>query len=675
MPRSLIQTPFVLALLLPAGHAMALGFGNASGLTALGRPLAFAVTLRFEPGELLEPGCVAADVDVGDRRLPSDQVIARLARDGATGERRVRVSTTVPIDEPSLTISVRAGCPSRLSRSFVVFADPPHTLPMVAESESLDEAADAAGPAPAPVPARAPARAPAAAVSGGDGPAARRPAERPARSGGSGPSTASPAQAPSTTAARANPPRDATSPDAEQPARRSVAPPPPARAARPAPATAPVPPKARRPVLQLDPPEADDLASLPASPPASAVAPVPDEAELARRAQDEARLKSLEASVQQLLAERQAKDEALLALQARVQAAEQARYANPLTYALVALCVLLGSAVAGLLWLRRRDQVRAAWWTAEAARVASPDELLKPEPADDWSSPAKLGTEPAPEIRPRRVEPQAPPVDKPITVYPASGIDSTSGADLADGGLRRPMSAEELIDLEQQVEFFVVLGQDEAAIDLLMGHVRSTSGVSPLPYLKLLEIYRRRDEREPYARIRERFNRRFNAYAPEWGVDPESGNDLQGYPDVLGRVQAVWSSPADAMVALERLLFKRDAGPTFDVPAYRELLFLYGISRDLAERDVPASGVDLLLPLDEGEASGMALPASASGAAHPAWTPPPAPLEPFTLSLEPTPEPAPRRAADTPLEFDLDLNLDVAPTPGNPPPAPETPHR
>jgi pilus assembly protein FimV len=641
MPRHLIQTPILLALLLQASHAKALGFGNASGLTALGRPLAFSVSLRFEPGELIEPACVAADVDVGDRRLPPDQVVARLVRDGATGERRIRVSTSVPVDEPSLTVTVRAGCPPRLTRGFVVFADPPHTLPHMADASGpADEAVEGGGSNPGPFgAAAAPASAPVAA-------APRRPA-RPARS------------APASRAAALP---NASAPPADAGA-RSTSPPVARKAPAPAPARSRAPERPQRPVLQLDAPEDDERSTPtpePATASASAVMPATDAAELARRAQDEARLKALEASVQQLLAERRTKDQALDALQARVRAAEQARYANPVTYALAALCLLLAGAVVGLFLLRRRDQARAAWWTAEAARAAEPESLLKPEPADDWSSPAKLGDGPALDLRPRRppvAAPVAPEGSAGIAPTAAAAVDSTSGADLADGGLRRPMSAEELIDLEQQVEFFVVLGQDEAAIDLLMGHVRSTSGVSPLPYLKLLEIYRRRDEREPYERIRERFNRRFNAYAPEWGVDPESGNSLEGYPDVLGRVQGVWQSPADAMAILDRLLFRREAGPTFDVPAYRELLFLYGISRDLAERDVPASGVDLLLPLGEGD-EGVPPPAP-----YPAASPA---VEPFTLNLEAQPEAAPRRAADTPLEFDLDLNLDVSPVP--PPP-------
>ena len=72
-----------------------------------------------------------------------------------------------------------------------------------------------------------------------------------------------------------------------------------------------------------------------------------------------------------------------------------------------------------------------------------------------------------------------------------------------DSGVR-DVSIEELIDLEQQAEFFIVLGQDEAAVDLLVDHLRSTGGGSPLPYLKLLEIYSRTEDRGAYERNRAR---------------------------------------------------------------------------------------------------------------------------------------------------------------------------
>jgi len=567
MQRPPILSPLVLALSLHAGQAMALGFGKVSGTTALGHPLNFAVGLRLEGDESLDTGCVAAEVMVGDRPLPAEVVRARVVRAGPGGERRIRVTTTLPIEEPIVSVTVRAGCPERLSRAFVVFADPPHTLPRVGDNDTdLADGPEARGQSPF-----------AAAAS---------PVPRPAR----------------TPAGEAAAPRRATPPSAQASA--------PARRARQATAAG----RSARPVLQLDPAEdspyteptlrmTTTLGNLPAaSGVAGAALPDPDDI---RRQQDQARLQALEASVRQLREDGVARERALTALQQQAREMASERYANPLVYTLTGLCALLGLGLVAALWLRRRDRAEAAWWAAAGHEAAEARSVLGSDTGNEsppTTRPAAIpaaAAEPAPRPSVAPVAtPVAAPDSEPVEVY-AVRRDAVGEPAVAEP--RRPMSAEELIDLEQQVEFFVVLGQDDAAIDLLMGHVRSTSGVSPLPYLKLLEIYRRREEREPYERIRERFNRRFNAYAPEWGVDPETGFDLEGYPEVLGRLQGIWQMPSMAMELLDTQLFRRDAGPTFDVPAYRELLFLYGIARDLAERDLPSSGVDLLLPIGEDE--------------------------------------------------------------------------
>jgi hypothetical protein len=166
------------------------------------------------------------------------------------------------------------------------------------------------------------------------------------------------------------------------------------------------------------------------------------------------------------------------------------------------------------------------------------------------------------------------------------------------------LSIEEHIDIDQQAEFLVVLGQDEAAIDLLLEHLRGTGGTSPLPYLRLMQIYRRRGDQAAYERTRERFNQRFNALAPQWQADPGVERSLEHYPEAMTAIAQAWATPLDAMAVIESLLFRRGTeDERFDLPAYEELLFLYWLTRELQQRaDAPPSQVDVLLPIDEGQA-------------------------------------------------------------------------
>ena len=55
------------------------------------------------------------------------------------------------------------------------------------------------------------------------------------------------------------------------------------------------------------------------------------------------------------------------------------------------------------------------------------------------------------------------------------------------------------------------------------------------------------------------------------------------------------------MAELEALLFRKSRGELFELPAYREVLFLYSLARDLLDREAADTGnVDLLLPLADG---------------------------------------------------------------------------
>ncbi len=313
------------------------------------------------------------------------------------------------------------------------------------------------------------------------------------------------------------------------------------------------------------------------------------------------RVEALDAALQQLRAEHAATQRQLNQMAERLREAERHRAGSPVVSVFALLFALAATTLAGLAWLRRQtDSENDTHWSistqedsvmpalaviSEGEEAGAPPAL--PQPAKR-PAPAGAVRETPVTTQPTPLEPIAapepPPPEPPVEVPYAP---------------RRPMSADELIDLEQQAEFFIVLGQDDAAIDLLMAHVRSTGGVSPMPYLKLLEIYRRRGERDAFDRIRERFNRRFNAYAPEWEIDPEEGLGLEGYPQVIKRLQNAWASPSLTLDVLDAAMFRRDAGPAFDIPAYRELLFLYSLARDIAEHQAANAAIDLLLPLGE----------------------------------------------------------------------------
>jgi hypothetical protein len=231
--------------------------------------------------------------------------------------------------------------------------------------------------------------------------------------------------------------------------------------------------------------------------------------------------------------------------------------------------------------------------------------LSRPQAAPAWPPPAPAVAWPPP---PSTLQPPELPETEDLAMMRTQPLPPQALPDA--GGAPRDVTIEELIDLEQQAEFFIVLGQDDSAIDLLVDHLRSTGGGSPLPYLKLLEIHRRRDDRDAYERMRSRFNHRFNAYAPDWGVDLTHGRALDDYPGVIPRLQQVWARPLDAMAELEALLFRKSRGDLFDLPAYREVLFLYSLARDLLDRSSADSGnVDLLLPMADGTEFGSTAPA------------------------------------------------------------------
>ena len=571
------------ALWFAATSAHAVGFGRITNTTQLGQPLNFAAALRLDPDEALPRECVSAEVQSGDNKLQPGQVRVTLEGASTSSDRSVRVTTSALIDEPVVTVSVTVGCTAKVTRKFVAFIDPP--LINAAQTAAVETLAPQRFDSQvAPIVSM---------VRGADTPTPRRPA----RSG----STRNRARGsvPMTTTAAAAVGGEPVAPRADRP-KRSTAKSRPPSVARAAPGG---------PRLQLETatPIAARSASAPVvvpvlAPPEASAAATPDAAAAEQSARERQRIQALEEGLAKLRSDSQATQASLTVLQARLKAAESQRYANPLVYALAWLSALLALTVAGLWWRQSRGRQAAQWWGGPVpAPVASGAHLVAAAAAEPAISAPQSLDSPATAADAFAVSTMIEDDEPAVPMRPVP-FGAAAAMPMAAPQTPRELSVEELIDLEQQVEFFIVLGQDEAAIELLMSHVRSDGGISPLPYLKLLEIYRRRGDNDAYQRIRERFNRRFNAYAPDWDADLQQGRSLVDYPETTARLQGLWSAPVRVMETLDASLFRRNkTDETFDLPAYRELLFLYSIARDLAEHAgvQPAANVDLLLPLDD----------------------------------------------------------------------------
>jgi len=636
-----IVTVMALGATLPL-DAGAWGFGRAQTSAVLGVPLDFNVALRLEPGEA-PPECLSVDVTVGDIPLPRSAVSAVL--DTTSPTPLVRVRTSQAIDEPLVQVNLSAGCSSRVTRRFTLLADPPGHMasPALVNAEAVAAAAPSASSL---------AQAPAAPVPA---PAASAPTARtaPAAAGGGGialdTASRSAAPAPSTAAA---PGVQASAKDIPASAGPKRPPAAPRKAAAPgqlADAEAVTPDKptsaaAARPRLQLDAPTiaTKPAGAGPAAANSAALLAAEEAASAARAAASaaEARAAAMEKNIEALRQEAKANRESLAKL---TQALQEAQSSPGVPFAMWGALAGLGALSALLLIRLRRQNTgagQAPWWSSGSSASAQAGDV-----PDNVGSDAAPWSDIAGELPPVPAK-SAPVTDKNLaaerqagsgfapavpTAAPALGsfdrnaeparrelppLADPEELDAFDGGMDRTqllppsvstvsapiqgVSIEELLDLEQQVEFFTVLGQDDAALSLLVEHLRSTGGTYPLPYLKLMEIYRRKGDEDSYERTRDRFNQRFNAVAPSWGAATPQDRHLEDLPDVLRRIQQVWPRPVDAMALLENMLVRTEGGTLLEMSALGEVLFLFTLARDLHEQEEGAAGpVDVLLPLDD----------------------------------------------------------------------------
>ena len=587
------------ATALASQQAWALGFGRPASDAVLGQSFTFTVPVHVEPGERFAGDCLTAKIYYGDVLLPPNVVRTEVLPGGSDDSLTLRIITSVPVSEPIVEVSVDVACDRRFSRRFSVFADPP-TLSTPVQVAPMPQAATPVSPSPAPA---AVVMAPTAPASGSY--SAAYAAQRSA-SGAAGGRPRVLRKGPTMALANeVNSPRHPATDNGN------------ARRAGP---RAPAPVDTSRLLLEPGVPHLKLDMEEPVIPPSAASGAAPG---LAALEDDDLRqLKALQDSLDAVRRDSQAQQDKTARLQAELAQAkaQAAESGSSFTPWLLALLALAAAAIAGLAWkLRQQTRIAHSDWFNQSAlgpATAVPPAADLPPEAPVVAAPVAEETEYSAPVSATVDEFTAdfPLIDEgdargvPVVDHSATRpLDrhSLAGLTSAGAGTPRELSVEELLDLEQQADFFIALGQEDAAVDLLMSHLRSAGGQSPLPYTKLLEIYRRQGDRSAYERTRARFNRRFNAYAPDWDTGPTAGRSLEDYPDTIANLERAWHSPLDAMAILESLLFKRDdTSELFDLPAYRDVLVLYSLARDLWQHGGGQGGaqIDVLLPLDDGSA-------------------------------------------------------------------------
>ena len=559
-----------LALLCAAGVSHALVLGPVTGTAWIGRPLDLVIQVQGAMGEDAVSSCFEAEVYHGDSRQEASRVrlVAQAGNQPQLTE--VRVASMAAVDEPLVTVQVRAICGQKVSRQYVLLADLPRdsVVPM-ASREVNSPGSPSTRLEVAAIVSAEPTSAAAAAlanVSAAPNPAAQ---DAPASVTKPAPARAVPKKRPVARAA-------AATPRAPVVKARDQGKPPPAKAR-----------------LVLDSLEmlSDRVASLET---ATAEVLKPD------LSNDAQKVRSLEADVKALLALAANNEVSLLELKARLQKAEADRLPNEVFYTLLALLL------AGLAWglWSRRQRHTGAWSASVQAQDA-----VEPRPqADRTPVPAPTPLQDPAAAKTSRLQALSdqldrtgPPseVDVSLIEMSESNFDKLMQSDTPQNAIRSPvpvrpteaakpshrgaLSADAVFDIRQQAEFFVSLGQTDQAIRVLEEQISATDAPNPLVYLDLLALLHVPSRKTDFRRVREDFSLLFNANAPEFAQFKDEGKSLEAYPDVLSAVAKLWPDPK-VLAVIEACIVRDPWGSSsqpFDLAAFRDLLFLHAVAQTM----------------------------------------------------------------------------------------------
>jgi pilus assembly protein FimV len=559
-----------LGLLLTGAVSHAVMLGDLQGDVVIGHGLDVSVQVKQGPGEDVSSSCFTADVFYAETRQRTPRI--NIHQPAPNEPIAIHIQLMELINEPIVTVEIHAKCGIDTRRSYTLLADMPlvsDSLPVIPQT--------ALAPAPAP----------------GSGTAALVVPQPPVISNLSGASASHPVA--SQAMFRKQMVRSVkVKKDLSQVNTRPLPNPQAVHATR-------------KPRLKLDPMEifSDRMNSL-----HSPMLFAPTEDTLLHAKQ----LSALQTEIEALRVQAQSSQANLRELRQQLNVAQSQRSSNWMVYGTGMLMLLF---LAGLVWLWQRQRQRqlggptSTWWYGDDSPASAVQTCAAPSSAcESMTAVQAASSVDNPANQPSKSNIDTFVLTEPFMLFGSDGDSdeaSTSHAkfestmpipvpskaagtpSVADESASqaksevvedRRLDAEDILDIRQQADFFVSLGQVERAIDILYRQIKASDDPHPLVFLDLLSLYHALNLKRAFALQTEVFSRYFNCIIPDFEQFTNEGQSLETYTQVVSTIIRLW--PHQQILSfLDHCIYRgsEQAHEPFDLAAFRDLLTL----RRLAE--------------------------------------------------------------------------------------------
>lgn len=584
------QTVWAVSLLCAVTSASGLTIERASGSVVLGRPFDLTVKVSVAPDEDLAGLCASAEVSYGDVLQDPGRVTVSTEPSSTPQTLNVRIRASNPVDEPMVLLEVKAGCKQTVSRRFVLLSDlSPDIQRTVAASVTQQTQPVVVSSVVAPL---------APSINLKDGNFASAPDSQ----------------------VFGQKPTPVPSVVRIKPKASSVAVP----SGENAPGT-------QRSLLKLAPIDLsqdwDPILQV-----TSEILTLPVE-DLNKRREAAALWRYLNLSPKDMLRINAQEDEfsqlkilmgksqqQMQELNQQLQNAEDQRYSNPLVYTLAAL-ILLMLGGAGFVYHRMggRGIPSAQWWKNinsandfRASEFSESDDLslseTKPVLPASASSESSQGGASASQLtasdskKKTRIPVQAESAESSSSevaneldfvfdgeseAQPEPVVPEFQHKDFENSmaGNMRSINTHDMLDVRQQAEFFMTLGQYEDAIDMLQNSIQQSEAANPMVYLDLLKMLHTLSRKTEFDSTRKNFNRIFSGRVPPYIAFNEPSKGLESYSDLCERIVPSWPHKP-AIEFIEQCLVRGTmhiAAGRIELEAFRDLLMLHDIAKQADE--------------------------------------------------------------------------------------------